>query len=347
VRRTRVRRRWLPLVVVTVAAASGCGSTGTTPTTLALERPGLKRMLCTLAHEQHVGAVALAQSDQGVWRGACGFREGKRPAEPDDRFGIASTTKTFVATVVLQLVGEGRLSLEDKVEHWLPGRIRGGREIAVRQLLNHTSGLSPGFPSALPPRSAQPPLLSRPGTTYEYSNTNYVALGLVVEKVTGHQLAQVVRDRLLRPLNLTDTSYGTAAPPARTDPPPAWLGGSVESMGRVSGDGGIVSSAADLARFFRALVGGDLLGKHLLSEMMRSVDTGTEFRAGLGLFRIELPCGLAWGHGGDSSTYSNQVLAAPDASHVVVVAQNEPDWAGPRATAEEMYCRLGEGRGAR
>jgi D-alanyl-D-alanine carboxypeptidase len=333
VRGTRAKRRWLPLVVVTVAAASGCGSTGTTPTTLALERPGLKRMLCTLAHEQHVGAVALAQSDQGVWRGACGFREGKRPAEPDDRFGIASTTKTFVATVVLQLVGEGRLSLEDKVEHWLPGRIRGGREIAVRQLLNHTSGLSPGFPSALPPRSAQPPLLSRPGTTYEYSNTNYVALGLVVEEVTGHQLAQVVRDRLLRPLHLTDTSYGTAAPP------PAWLGGSVESRRRVSGDGGIVSSAADLARFFRALLGGDLLGKHWLSEMMRSVDTGTEFRAGLGLFRIDLACGSAWGHGGDSGTYSNQVLASADGSRVVVVAQNEPGWDGPRATAEEIYCR--------
>jgi D-alanyl-D-alanine carboxypeptidase len=295
-------------------------------------------MLRTLAQDRHSGAVAVVQTDEAFWRGAAGYAEKNRRAEPEDRFGIASTTKTFVATVVLQLVGEGRLSLDDKVEHWLPGRVRKGREITVRQLLNHTSGLWPGFPSVLPPRNAQQPLLSRPGATHEYSNTNYVVLGLIVERVTGRELGQVVRDRLLRPLQLGDTSYGTATLPAHADSSPAWLGGAVEPAGPVSGDGGIASTAADLARFFRALLGGDLLGKHLLSEMTRTVATGTEFRAGLGLFRLGLPCGSAWGHGGDSPAYSNQVLAAPDASRVVVVAQNAPGWDGPRAAAEEMYC---------
>jgi D-alanyl-D-alanine carboxypeptidase len=304
-----------------------------------LVRPDLQRTLRALTQEQHSAAVALVQTKAGTWRGASGYAEGKRRAAPEDRFGIASTTKTFVATVVLQLVGEGRLSLRDTVERLLPGRVRGGRRITARQLLNHTSGLPQDVSGGVPPRSAQLPLLFRPGKAHSYSNLNYGILGLIVEKVTGRRLEWVVRDRIFRPLRLEDTSYGTAAVRAHSDRRPAWLGAPEEAGSPVSGAAGIVSTSDDLARFFRALLGGKLLRPGLLSEMTRTVYANPDARAGLGLFRIDLPCGSAWGHGGDEASYSDQVLVARDGSKVVVVAQNTLGWPSAKATAEQMYCR--------
>ena len=95
----------------------------------------------------------------------------------------------------------------------------------------------------------------------------------------------------------------------------------------------------DLARFFRALLGGELLRPGLLSEMTRTVYANPDARAGLGLFRIDLPCGSAWGHGGDEASYSDQVLVARDGPKVVVVAQHTFGWPSVEATAEELYCR--------
>lgn len=209
----------------------------------------------------------------------------------------------------------------------------------MRQLLNHTSGLPQDVSGSLPPRGAQLPLLARPGSAHSYSNLNYAVLGLIVENVTGHRLERVVRDRIFRPLRLADTSYGTAAMPAHSDRRPAWLGAPEAADSPISGAAGIVSTSDDLARFFRALLGGELLPPGLLSEMTRTVYANPDARAGLGLFRIDLPCGSAWGHGGDESAYSDQVLVARDASKIVVVAQNALGWQSVEAKAEELYCR--------
>ncbi len=243
-----------------------------------------------------------------------------------------------MATVVLQLAGEGRLSLEDSVEHWLPGLIPHGRRITVRHLLNHTSGLADDI-SNLPPlkrvaAAAAQPLLFRPGTEFSYANTNYIALGLIVEKVTGRRLDQVIRDRIFRPLGLEDTSYGAVAL-RPDDRMPAWLGIPVASGGPVAGDGGIVSNTDDLGRFFGALLAGELLRDRLLSEMRRA---RFEIGVGLGLFRFDLPCGSAWGHGGEYPAYSTVALASRDGSKIVVVAKPVFDFESVLAMAEELYC---------
>jgi len=316
--------------------ASACaGSDEEAPGPRPLERSELERASRAVTH-QRSGAAALVETETGTWRGASGYASPRRLAAPENRFGIGSTTKTFVATVVLQLVGEGRLSLEDEVGRWLPGRVRGGRRITIRELLNHTSGLR-DLSFALPPRNAQPPLLFPPGTAHHYANVNYVLLRLIVEKVTSRRLDSVVRERIFHPLALEDTSYGTALLPPE-HPPPAWLGTPVGSVGPIGGAGGIVSTTADLATFFRALLTGELLRHELMEEMMQTVNTGTEFHAGLGIFQADLPCGSPWGHGGDMPSYSNQVLVSRDGSTVVVVARNTSGWSDVKAIAEEMYC---------
>jgi D-alanyl-D-alanine carboxypeptidase len=273
--------------------------------------------------------------ERNVWSGSSSYAKASPPPPSESRFGIASTTKAFVAMVVLQLAGERRLSLDDPVALHLPGRLRSGRRITIAELLNHTSGLPDSF--GLPGRADQQPLLFAPGTGYHYSNLNYVVLGLIVEKVTGRPLNEVVGDRVIQPLRLVNTSYGTVGPQAH-ESVPAWLGVEQQPGAYVDGAGGIVSTAADLARFFKAMLSGKLLRPRSVAEMKKTVDTGTEFQAGLGLFRVKLRCGSAWGHGGDEPAYANQVLVSPDGSKVVVVAQNTSGWDRVKDAAEAMYC---------
>lgn len=320
------RYRAALVVVVSAVTLAACGGgTG---------GADLQRILSTLAREQHSGAIALVDTKAGTWRGAAGNAQGTRRADPSNRFGIASTTKAFVAAVTMQLVGEGRLSLSDTVEHHLPGRLRDGRRITVRQLLNHSSGLPPDVSGGVPPRAQQQPLLFPPGSAHSYSNLNFVVLGLIVEKVTGRRLDRALRDRILEPLRLDHTSFGTVLPRARG----AWLGVALVPSDSVDGASGIVSTLDDLARFFRALLAGELLRPNLVSEMTETIAASGNVRAGLGLFRIETACGPGWGYGGDEASYSNQVLASRDATKIVVVAQNTLGWQGAKAAAEKLFC---------
>jgi D-alanyl-D-alanine carboxypeptidase len=327
-------QRWIAVTSAAVLVAlGGCRSSGNhSAEPPSLERPGLERTFRKLTEDGSSTAVALVKTNSGIWRDASG-----RTAQPEDRFGIASTTKTFVATVALQLAGEGRLSLEDGVEHWLPGLIPARRGITVRHLLSHTSGLADI--SNLPPlkrvaaAAAEPPLF-RPGTKFSYANTNYIALGLIIEKVTGHRLDQVLGNRIFRPLGLEDTTYGAVALQP-DDRMPAWLGIPVGSGEPVTGDGGIVSTTDDLARFFGALLGGELLSERLLSEMRRA---RFKIGVGLGLFRFDLPCGSVWGHGGEYPAYSTMVFASSDGSKIVAVAKPVFAFESVLAMAEELYC---------
>ena len=154
-------------------------------------------MLAEDADEHHAGAIALVRTDGRTWLGAAGAYQ-DHPAHPGDRFDIGSTGKTFVATVVLQLVEEGRLSLDDSVERWLPGKIDGGRRVLIRNLLNHTSGLT------VTP-SGRITVINPPGTVYGYSNTDFGLLEAIVAEVTGRRPGQEVRDRIVDPLGLEDS----------------------------------------------------------------------------------------------------------------------------------------------
>ncbi|MEU0517507.1 serine hydrolase domain-containing protein [Streptosporangium sp. NPDC006007] len=144
-----------------------------------------------------------------------------------DESRMGSNTKTMVATLVLQLVAEGGLALTDPVGKWLPGKVPNGKAITLRMLLNHTGGLFDYTEDA----AVRPSMLGKdrrrwtsakllavgvkhdplfaPGTKWSYSNTGYAALGAVLERVTGASLADLVRDRIARPLGLKHTYYAT------------------------------------------------------------------------------------------------------------------------------------------
>ena len=269
--------------------------------------PGeLQRLLDQIVAARAPGAAARVRDGHQVTQAASGvadLRSG-RPMQSGLTYRVGSLTKPLVATVVLQLVAEHRLSLSDTVQRWLPGILPYGDQVTIRQLLNHTSGvpdytLEPlvrlyTFPRgrfrAWRPRELvalvadQPPDFP-PGTAWSYSNTGYILAGLIVQAATGHQLGQELARRILRPLGLRDTLFPVNRP---TIPRPYVRGYSLP-LGQEQGPlldftvfnpsvawaaGALVSNLGDLERFFRALLGGRLLPPRLLAAMMTPVPTG-------------------------------------------------------------------------
>jgi D-alanyl-D-alanine carboxypeptidase len=346
----RVRRA---LVTATTALAVVAAPVAATAAPEHTDRARLQSRLDDIAASGAVGALVEVRDEHGLWRGTSGVAaQGTTRAVPaDGRFRAGSITKTFVATVVLQLAGEGRLRLDDPIEAWLPGAVPDGHRITLRHLLNHTSGLydvvrtlpkppSPEFfadrwrtwtAAELVARAvANPPTTEEPGSAYSYSNTGYLLLGQIIEKVTGRSYATEIERRITRPLRLHGTSLpGTGpripgphprgyVPAAPGSPPP--LVDYTEMNPSVFGAGGeMISTTRDLNRFFAALLGGRLLPGHLLDEMMTP---GTETRAyGLGLAWRDTPCGIrVYGNDGDALAYQSWSFSTRDGRHQVTVA---------------------------
>ncbi|WP_426363596.1 serine hydrolase domain-containing protein [Streptomyces sp. E-08] len=273
----------------------------------------------------------------------------------DGQVRIGSNTKTFTAVVALQLVGEGRISLDAPVDRYLPGLVRGkgidGRRITVRQLLQHTSGL-PEYgnhisddairdryydPRDLVDIALKYPAVFAPGTRWSYSNTNYVVAGLIIQKVTGRPLAEEIDRRVVEPLALRHTYF--PAPGDRTVREPHPKGYRVTAAGEPLREyteidpsaawaaGQMISTNSDLNRFFTALLGGRLLPPAQLAQMRTTVpvaDTGAHY--GLGLMSRPLSCGgVYWGHGGDIVGYETRGGVTDDGRAANIAVTTVPD----------------------
>ncbi|MQA86068.1 MAG: serine hydrolase [Streptosporangiales bacterium] len=312
-------RRALVVLLAVLVSVAAVFAVGTVPATA---RPShdprhdsLQRELDrAVADDGAPGILAGVRDGHGAWFGSAGVAdlESGRKRRPVDRFRVGSTTKTFTATVVLQLAAEKRLSLDDSVEKWLPGLVQGnghdGGKITIRQLLNHTSGIfnytaDPELSSRLAGESflehrfdtytpeqlveiavANPPAFA-PGASWGYSNTNYILAGMIIEKVTGRSYAAEVNRRIIRPLGLIHTYLPGDDPTVRrprgrgysklflTDPD-----AKIHDVTKMSptwgwAAGEMISTAGDLNRFFAALMGGRLLPPAQGREMFTGVPT--------------------------------------------------------------------------
>ncbi|MFI7643557.1 serine hydrolase domain-containing protein [Nonomuraea sp. NPDC049400] len=339
---TRTRR----LAVAAVAAGVLASSLGAPAAAAAGRTAGsrysstdFRHALDALRAAGVVGVQGRVITEDGrQWTATAGVADTrtKRPVPAHGHYRIGSNTKTFVAVVVLQLAAEGRLGLDDTVDRWLPGVVQGngndGRKIKIRQLLQHTSGLY-DYLADLGPRDAESFEQERlrrhtPGElvaaamrhapasqTWSYSNTNYVLAGMIIERVTGRPWDREVERRVIRPLRLRDTSVpgaetGLPRPYARAYQ--QWRPGgpltdvTVHSPTSYGAAGSMISTTADLSRFFRALLGGKLLKPAQLAEMKKTVavSNGVATGYGLGLFQNKLSCGgTYWAHGGNTAGY--------------------------------------------
>ena len=271
----------------------------------------------------------------------------------DGEVRIGSNTKTFVAVVIMQLVQEGKITLDEPIETYLPSLLHGegidGTKITVRQLLQHTSGL-PEYTDTVPGETdifqirdnyystrdlldvaLSKPAAFEPGSQFKYTNTNYIVLSLLVEKVTHRPLAEQITQRIIEPLGLTHTYYpgpgeedirGTHPHGYHRNTPtenwqdithmdPAWAGGA----------GAMISTPSELGTFLQATLNGTLLTQDSIAEMKKTVDTGRPNRGyGLGIFSMPLSCGTAWGHTGGIHGYMTQNMVGPDGTTVTTAS---------------------------
>ncbi|RSN15652.1 serine hydrolase [Nonomuraea sp. WAC 01424] len=276
---------------------------------------------------------------------------------------IGSTTKTFLATLVLQLAGEGKIDLDATVETYLPGLIRAngndGRRFTVRQALQHTAGL-PDYEHDLPgswpswtqarhryfePRDVLDVGLTRqpafaPGTGWAYSNTGYIALGLLVQKITGRPLGEEITNRIITPLRLRDTYWPGAGEQNIRGPHPKGYRAKTNEPGAELTEvtqldpswawaaGQMISTPRDVNRFLGALLDGRLLKPDLLQQMKQTIAAPgfpKGWSYGLGLMKIELSCGgHAWAHGGDISGYEVRNGATEDGRAATIAVTAMP-----------------------
>jgi D-alanyl-D-alanine carboxypeptidase len=324
----------------------------------------LERRLDTLTG---IGVPGAQVDDDGesAARGVADLATG-RPMRPNLSFRVGSVTKSFTATVALQLVAERRLRLGDTVERWLPGILPYGGSVTVRTLLQHTSGV-PDYWEAGPdpmnisfvndpavreqtytPRqivervSGERPDFAA-GKRVEYSNTNYVLLGLIVEEATGESLKREITRRVIRSLDLDATRFPTTR---ETLPEPFTRGysflfdadglpaeGTLFDITEYDPSalwamGNAVSTLRDLRTFYSALLGGRLLPDDLTALMKQTRRNQTAewpkgIGMGLGVWSWDLPCGQRiFGHEGEVPGSNTWAFGTADGSRTVVMQHN-------------------------
>jgi D-alanyl-D-alanine carboxypeptidase len=366
-----------------LAMAAGCGRPPHRAARRALptkQEATVQRALNRVVAAGAPGAIVLVRDGARTLRLTSGYAnlEASTPMRAADRFRIGSVTKSFVAAVVLELVGEGKLRLDDPVERWLPGLVPNGKRITVRELLNHTSGIfdyasDKGFLARViwkrretwSPRqlvriaTAHPPTFA-PGKGWSYSNTGYVLLGMIAEAASRNSISTELDRRIFGPLHLEHTSFDQSPHIAGTfahgyaDPSALNLpldqsrpeDVSVFSQSSIWAAGAIVSTADDLANFYRALLRGGLLHPALLRAMETTVRVPVDPSGGgdgLGLFQTRLRCGPVFGHEGTAYGYKTIAYSSRAARRQVVVMANDSPPSDRLANAlarlvETAYC---------
>lgn len=273
----------------------------------------------------------------------------QQPMTPNHHYRIGSTTKTFTAVVLLQLLAEGKLTLRDTLAQWLPDLpIPNATSLTIEHLLRMRSGLcdfeddplllgnldahrQPYTLQHVIHLSIKHPARFLPGAKYEYCNTNFCLLELIIERITGHTLAMELEQRIFGPVGMTDSTYPDEEDLTLPEPYirgyertlDGWEECSQVFFGR--GDGALISTAIDLARFFRALLyERTLVPDELLQQMMTVIPQQPLAREmyGLGLMADPLPSGTVWGHSGGGFGYEDHPYIQCETGRFVVFMLN-------------------------
>jgi D-alanyl-D-alanine carboxypeptidase len=317
-------------------------------------RPTLASQLRSVVEAGSPGVIALANDGHRIRLHAAGVADNRtgRALRPSDRFRAGSNTKTFAATVALQLVGEHKLSLSDTVEHWLPGILPYGDRVNVRQLLNMTGGVPDYVPGLESKMAADSTYLSRSytprelvamvgdkpdfaaGTSWNYSTTGYILAGMIIERASGDSVGHELESRIFNPLHMRDTYLpgGTTAIRGSHSKGYGELQGKLRDLTAFNASagwagGGAVTTASDMARYWRGLLGGKLLAPAQLAAMKTTVPIGNGYPGsyGLGLMRMtqySKTCGVLWGNGGDLPGFSSEFFNSEDGTRQAGVIVN-------------------------
>jgi D-alanyl-D-alanine carboxypeptidase len=348
-------------LAVTVAAGPGstaaaaAGWTGGSARSGARLQRALNQLVAMPAGPPGVIVVVQHGHRRAVYRAGTASLAHPRPLSVSDHERLASFSKAFNGAVALSLVSQGRLRLADTIGRWLPGLPRAWHRVSLRDMLQHRSGL-PDYTSSkalarrlqrsphrpIPPRRLmryvwREPLQFRPGSRYEYDNSDNTVVALMARAAAGRSYRALLRALVYRPARLRQTSL-----PAGSRLPRPYLHGYVLQAGHPAEDvsealtasaawaaGGIVSTPADTSRFIRAYLAPRFFSRSTQAAQLRFVagtssppGPGTN-AAGLAIFRYRTRCGTVYGHTGNTLGYTQLAAASRTGANSVSVTATE------------------------
>jgi D-alanyl-D-alanine carboxypeptidase len=319
-------------------------------------------LLNSITNDGVVGiTMSVYHTNEGMWIGASGKADLRNNVDMKacNITRVGSIVKMFTATIVLKLQEEGKLNINDKISKYLQGdnidRIRNANEATIRQLMQHSSGIN-NYIQSLQFQTAslnnlikewsadellrysyhKAPYFS-PDEDVRYSNTGYVLLGLLIEKIEGKPLYQVFDEKIINPLSLVNTHFAGKNPV-----PNGIVRGYIDMYSNFNviestyysgwdyytADGGLISNTYDMNVFFRALMNGQIINNTSLHKMLTwkmPKEVAVDFfpiAYGLGIFKIETPKGVAYMHSGNAIGYDANIFYFPSDSTTIVYASN-------------------------
>ncbi|HEY0393779.1 MAG TPA: serine hydrolase [Candidatus Elarobacter sp.] len=342
------------------------GTAGAVDALTAEQTAAIDTIAATVIERKATPSVAIGVAKQGrlVFAKAYGYRnlDDRVPADADTAYGIGSNTKQFTAAAILMLRDQGKLDVDAPVGRYLPG-IAHGNEVTIRNLLTHTGGYAeftaiddidmlaarPATNEEILQGVVDRPLGFKPGTRWQYSNTGFVMLSLIVEKLSGMRYADYLRTRIFEPVGMTRTRYGD---PQLVEGNRA-TGYSRYAMGDqeheqhldyswFSGAGAIMSTLADLEKWNNAIDRGTLLSaasRDMMHTSFKLAD-GSDTHYGFGLLLQPLPGGKhVVMHGGDTTGFGTQdARFVEDGIDIIVLTNQEP--ASYNAVMNAVYLAL-------
>lgn len=289
------------------------------------------------ANNKFMGAIQINSIGNMVYKAYRGQGNGQENVGPNARFRIGSVSKVFTAVMVMQEVEKGRLSLDTQLSAFFP-QIPNAERISLRHLLSHSSGLTnftddPAYLTYMTQPMTQAQLLDtiirlgtsfEPGSKHQYSNTNFVLLGYILERVTGKPYGEILKKRIVRPLRLQATAYDPQQSKQTGELTSffrgieqAWEVAPVSHPSIPHGAGAIVSTPADLCLFIEGLFQGKLISEASLVEM-----TQMQQGFGLGIFKFPFYDAYAFGHGGRIDGFETNLAYFPESKTAVAVCAN-------------------------
>ena len=305
-------------------------------------------------------SASVIYTGQGLWKGTSGVSYNSVPINSDMVFGIASNTKLFTAVTLLKLAENNIIHIDDSLHHWLPSFANIDGNITIRQILNHTSGIADyinviGYSDSItsnPNRLFLPnelinwvgtPLFTT-GTSWNYSNSNYLLAGMVAESATGQSISQLIRNNVLTPLQLDSTFFSVQESVLGTIAHPWQSGIDINNTPRISlnsaaySAGAIYSTSGNMAQWYNKLMSGQLLNSNSFNQMTTFVGSGN-YGFGLGLQVIGGKTCFA--HGGNIRGYQSFMLY-DTTSHAVVCVLINANPSPVKEVAEQLLLALND-----
>lgn len=291
------------------------------------------------ANDQAMGSIAITKGGEMIYEKAIGYsvisETEKLPATTMTRYRIGSISKMFTATMIFQLVEDRKISLEETLDKYFPV-IPNADRITIGNLLNHRSGIhnftnDEAYMTYNEMPKSQDEMIAiiseggsdfDPDTKGEYSNSNFVLLGYIIENVTGKSYADNLQKRIAAKLKLTDSYVGSKVDPKNNEAYSyTFMGGWNQypetDMSIPGGAGAIVSTPTDLAKFIEGLFSGKLVAEESLSQMKTLTDS-----YGMGMFQIPFYERYGYGHNGSIDAFTASLGYFPEDNIVIAYCTN-------------------------